>query len=302
LQWRPGTKEEILWNDRCKDRYVCHIMNVRTREKRTVDHPIYSVSPDGRWAVCPDYRRLQDTRPGYGYLGIADPYQDQLAPKESGVFRVDLETGKQELIIPVARIAALPYPRGDLSKAKHWFNHLLVNPDGSRFEFLHRWKAPNERSHTTRMFTANPDGSDLHVIDDCGVTSHFIWRDPHHILAWSRYRKPGGFFLFSDAPQPVVEPVLMTGDGHCTYLPGKEWILCDTYPDGKRNQNPYLYHVATKRQVPLGHFRLPPEYSGEWRCDTHPRISPDGHSVTIDSPHGGQGRQIYLIDIRSIVG
>jgi Tol biopolymer transport system component len=33
----------------------------------------------------------------------------------------------------------------------------------------------------------------------------------------------------------------------------------------------------------------------------HPRFSRDGRSVTIDSPHLG-GRQIYLIDIRGIVG
>jgi hypothetical protein len=47
---------------------------------------------------------------------------------------------------------------------------------------------------------------------------------------------------------------------------------------------------------------LPPEYAGEWRCDLHPRFSPNGRMVTIDSPHGGNGRQIYLIDISGIVG
>ena len=24
---------------------------------------------------------------------------------------------------------------------------------------------------------------------------------------------------------------IMTGNGHCTYLPGNRWILNDTYPD-----------------------------------------------------------------------
>jgi len=66
-------------------------------------------------------------------------------------------------------------------------------------------------------------------------------------------------------------------------------------------QNPYLYEVATGRRVWLGHFYSPPEYKGEWRCDTHPRFSPDGRKVVIDSPHGGNGRQMYLIDISRIV-
>jgi Tol biopolymer transport system component len=94
----------------------------------------------------------------------------------------------------------------------------------------------------------------------------------------------------------------MTRNGHCTYLPGNKWIVNDTYPDVEQNQNVYLYNVATGKTVPLSHFYLPPEYKDEWRCDTHPRFSPDGRSVIIDSPHGGTGRQMYLIDITAIVG
>ena len=39
----------------------------------------------------------------------------------------------------------------------------------------------------------------------------------------------------------------------------------------------------------------------EWRCDLHPRVSPDGRLITIDSPHGGDGRQMYLIDVGTLV-
>ena len=94
----------------------------------------------------------------------------------------------------------------------------------------------------------------------------------------------------------------MTRNGHCTYLPGNEWILNDTYPDKDRKQRVYLYHVATGKTVTLGRFYLPPEYTGQWRCDTHPRFSPDGQSVIIDSPHTAAGRQMHLIDISNIVG
>jgi hypothetical protein len=95
---------------------------------------------------------------------------------------------------------------------------------------------------------------------------------------------------------------VMTQNGHCTYLPDNECILNDTYPDRDRNQNPYLYHVATGRTIPLGHFRAPAEYTGEWRCDTHPRSSPDGKTVAIDAPYKDEGRQLHLIDISGIVG
>ncbi len=304
LQWRPGSASEVLWNDREDGRFVCHILDVFTRKKRTIPHPVYTVSPDGRWGVAPDFRRVNEMRPGYGYAGLPDPNRDVLAPTDSGIFRIDLDTGEQTLVVSIANVAKIPYPRGDISKGKHYFNHLLVSPDGSRFEFLHRWGFPNWKG-ATRMLTAARDGSDIRVVDHSGRTSHFIWRDPSHILAWSWDESHGdGFYLYEDKTGGKVEIVgegVMTKNGHCTYLPGNKWILNDGYPDKDRNQNVYLYEVATKRRVPLGGFYSPPKYRGEWRCDTHPRFSPDGRKVVIDSPHSGEGRQLHLIDISKIV-
>lgn len=306
LQWRPGSQTEVLWNDRLEGRYVCHVLDVKTGRRRTLPHPVYALSPDGRWAVAPDFRRVNDMRPGYGYTGLPDPHKDQVAPQESGIFRVDLDSGAQTLVVSLAAIAKIPYPGGDLSEAKHYFNHLLVSPDGSRLEFLHRWRIPGRSGFGTRMLTAAADGSDVRIVDHSGYTSHFIWRDPQHILAWSRQKSHGdAFYLFEDQTGGNVAIVgrgLMTDNGHCTYLPGNEWILNDTYPLGPgRQQHVYLFHVPTSRLVPLGHFQSPREYSGEWRCDTHPRLSPDGTKVVIDSPHEGNGRQLYLIDLSRVV-
>lgn len=306
LQWRPASKSEIIWNDRSQtlSGFVCHILDVKTGTKRTLPSPIYTISPDGRTAVAPDFRRIQDMRPGYGYVGLPDPYAENPAPKDSGIFRIDLESGKQELIISIADITRFGQIPGDPKQAKHWFNHLLFNTDGSRFIFLHRWRTKGQSGFSTRMLTATPDGTDVRVVDPYGQTSHFIWRDPKHILAWAWHPShDSAFYLYEDSTDKVeiIGRGVMTGNGHCTYLPGNQWILNDTYPDKERKQNVYLYKVATGETIPLGHFHSPPQYTGEWRCDTHPRFSPDGRSVVIDSPHGGNGRQMYLIDIGAIV-
>jgi hypothetical protein len=301
LQWRPGSRTEVLWNDRENGDYVCRHLDITTSRCRTIPHPIYSLSPDGRWAVATDFCRLGDMRPGYGYNGIADPNKEVLAPKDSGMWRIDLESGQQDLIVSLAEMLEVSFSHGDLTKVKHWFNHLLISPDGKRVEFLNRFQAPEAAGgRKTRMLTVAPDGSDLRIVDDNGVTSHFIWRDSQHILAWSRYQPPGGFFLFEDKTGGKAESVLTIADGHCTYLPGNEWILADTYPDKDRNQHPYLYHVSTRRRIVLGHFLSPIAYEGEWRCDTHPLCSPDGRSVLFESPHDGTGRQMYMIDISEI--
>jgi hypothetical protein len=66
LQWLPGSKEEIIWNDRQDGQFVSHIMNVRTRKRRTLPSAIYAVSPDGTWAVVADSEglRICGRRPG----------------------------------------------------------------------------------------------------------------------------------------------------------------------------------------------------------------------------------------------
>lgn len=304
LQWLPGSKTKVIWNDREDGHFVSQILDIQSGKKRTLPASIYALSPDARWAVYPDFRRLNDMRPGYGYAGLPDPNAAVLAPEDAGIWRMDLKTGKSRLLLSFAEATRVPYEGGFSVGAKHWFNHLLVSPDGSRFIFLHRWRGDKEgKGFSTRMFTCDREGKERWVLDPYGKTSHFIWRDPRHVLAWAWHPSHGEkFYLYRDKTDQVevVGPEVMTVNGHCTYLPGNRWILNDTYPDAQRLQNPYLYHVATGKRFPLGHFPAAPEYTGEWRCDNHPRFSPDGTKVVIDSAHEG-GRQLYLIDIRDLV-
>ena len=305
LQWIPGSSSEVIWNDREDGAYVSRILDVQSGAMRTIPSAIYALSPDGAWAVSTDFRRLNDTRPGYGYVGIPDPNSGVLAPDDVGIWKVDLATGERELLMSVADAAAIPNPHSETAGMKHYFNHLLVSPDGSRLIFLHRWRAADGRGRFgTRMFTVGSDGSEPYVLDPYGKTSHFIWRDPETVLAWAWHpTHEDKFYLYRDRTEEteVIGPEVMPLNGHCTYLPGNAWILNDTYPDEDRLQHPYLYEVSSGRRVPLGHFYSPVEYQGEWRCDTHPRFSPDGTKVVIDSPHNGEGRQLHLIDISGIV-
>ena len=301
LQWRPGSDKQIIWNDRQNDQLVSHLLDVNSGDKHTLPQSVYTLSPDGQSAIGIDFRRVNDMRPGYGYAGIPDPYQDQLAPADSGIYYLDLNTGNHRQIISLADVAQIPYPNGDISSAKHYFNHLLFRPDGSRFIFLHRWRFGQGRFHT-RMLTAAVDGTDIRIIDDSGRTSHFIWRDEEHILAWSWHSSyQDKFYLFGDGngQVEVCGPQVMVENGHCSYLPDRDWVLNDTYPAGKSYQELYLYHCPSNQKISLTDFPALSSYSGEWSCDLHPRFSPDGRWVTVDSAHQ-DGRQIYLVDLAQV--
>lgn len=296
LQWRPGSDREVIWNDRAGGRFVCRILDVETGKIRTLAHPVYHVSADGRRALGADFGRINDMRPGYGYAGIPDPHRDHPAPAESGIYSLDLDSGHHAFLISLAEIVKIPYEDAHPGN-KHYFNHIEWNPDGTRFLFLHRWRPEGKRGFRTRMFTADAEGQEIRLVTDEPAISHYTWRDAEHILIHR-----GGYRLYRDDGSGEGELLLKAPNGHQTFLPGKEWILTDTYPIGKeREMELYLFHLPTRTRVTVGRFHLPPEYRGEYRVDLHPRISPEGTTVVVDSAHEGHGRQLYLIEIGEIV-
>jgi hypothetical protein len=318
LQWLPGHDSKVIWNDRVDGRFVSHILDVRSGEKRTLPSPIYAVGPGGKEAVSCDFSRVADCRPGYGYAGIRDTHFDDMAPRETGITHVNLETGESRLIISHHQLATTGEVIQNEKESKHHAYHLLVSPGGKRFILLHRWTQP-KGGHLTRLITAGLDGSDLRVVIPNGYASHFIWRDDDHILSQAKGwlgNDQWGNFLFQDKHAGVLGEVgkgTLDPGGHFSYFTNKDWLVSDTYPKGpERHQTPHLYQISTNRRIDLGHFASPKEYTGEWRVDTHPRISSTERWVCIDSPHGvetqggtakvGTGRQLHLIDIEGLMG
>src|SRR6185436_7499906 len=97
-------KSEVIWNDREDGRFISRILDVKTQKVRVLPSPVYALTPDGKIALSVDFSRLNDVRAGYGYVGIADPNFNELAPEKTGVFRVDTSTGETQMLFSVAEI------------------------------------------------------------------------------------------------------------------------------------------------------------------------------------------------------
>lgn len=309
LQWRPGSENEVLWNDLVDNQFVCHILNVETMKKRTIDSPIYTVSPNGEFGLTLDFERIQDVRAGYGYGGVSDINKEILAPEDAGIYKVSLNDGSKQLIVSIKEIADIPYPLENLDSHKHYFNHIDIAPDGKRFAFLHRWVTSNEKAARisplgTRFITSSVDGSVIHIINDSRMTSHFCWKNEKQILAWANRPEIGNhFYLFDDAQKQkykVIGKDILKTDGHCRYLQNQDWIINDTYPDENRQIELYLFNTKTNQKIVLGKFYSDPEYSGEWRVDLHPRQSRDSKKIIIDCVLGESGRQLLMLDISEL--
>ncbi len=311
LHWLPKAptaspdEQEIVFNERvdAESRFGSVVLNPFTGKRRSLPRPIYCLRPDGKQALSVNFARIAHTRPGYGYEGIPDRGFDVLAPEDDGIWSMDMTTGETLRITSIREMTKLS-PKPDFPDGKHWFNHLQYNTDGSRFIFLHRWGRDGGVRWGTRMLTANPDGTDVRIIADDGMTSHFDWRDPAHILAWARQNERGDHYYLFDARTGDAELVggdVLTTDGHCSYSPNREWVLTDTYPDKTHHRTLILYHPKTDTRVDIGRFYSPPEVTGPFRCDLHPRWSRDGRSVCVDSAHESM-RGMYVASVADVVG
>ncbi len=329
-QWAPVAADRlIVYNDRQDERLVSVLFDTRTRERRVMPLPVYAVSPDGQYALSVSFARVR-----YYYPGIADPWGDDPIPKEDGIYWMDLTTGAYHLILTYTQVAAFD-PMPAMGSGKHWIEHLMINPDSSRFLFLHRFPLA-DGGFCSRLLTANPDGSDLCVLAD-GMVSHLCWRDSRQVLAWSRrsnlvrrarhrglFARPffrwalawarqqergwirqrvigDSFLLFTDRTRQV-EPVgvgVLAEDGHCSYSPDRQWILTDTYPDQNHKRTLILYDPNARRRFDIGKYHSP-ILQGPMRCDLHPRWNREGTKVCIDSMHEGS-RQIYVTEVGKIV-
>lgn len=300
LQWVPNARNLIIHNDRIGDRFVSKMIDVKTRHTRVLPRPIYTLSNDGQKALSLNFSRLAVTRPGYGYNGLLDWRHDELHPADDGIYIMDLETGDHRLIVSLDELAHID-PEESMRGVKHWFNHLLFNPTGKRFIFLHRWHAEDGRSFITRLCTANADGSDLFV-SSLKRASHFIWYDDSHILVWGVGPEGPGYYIIEDRTDKmeIMGKDVLTRDGHCTVSPDQEWILTDEYPDRDNYRTLILYKPSDNLRVDIGYFYSPPELAGEIRCDLHPKWSRSGMYVCIDSAHEGT-RQMYILDVTPVI-
>ncbi len=300
LQWMPGDRREIIWNDREGDgadaRFVARILDVGTRQLRTIDSPIYTLAPDGESALSIDFSRLQRSRPTYGYLGVNDPSEGVLAPSDNGVFAVDLASGESRLILSIAEVVGFGRSSSYKADAEHYLEMVQFNPSGTRFVVFERWVDGALRS---RVLTANADGSDLFLLSSAsGNLSHVAWLDDANLTIFATAY--GGYAMFEDRRGYTSTLLEASRDGHEWFIAGGEWMVSDTYGDDQNIQHPFLYHIPTEMTFALAHLMAEDTFEGKLRCDNHPRVSRDGRKIVIDSAHR-QGRQMYMLDIGAIL-
>lgn len=264
--------------------------------------PIQAVHPKKPEFITINYRRLFKLRPDYGYNIDIENFTSDQALGEDGIWLTHLEDVSSKLIISLSQLSQ-EYPVPEMNRATHKVNHVIYSPDGSRFVFLYRFIGP--KGKFSRLYTARPDGSNLRLLLNHRMVSHYHWQDNNHILVWGRTEEKGDGYYLINAGTGVIKTfgqgrIDFFGDGHCSYSPDRRYVVTDTYPDKARNQRLILFDTHSHKYIVLGCFFSPWKFINAYRCDLHPRWCPDGKWISIDSAHEGK-RRTYFLNISKII-
>lgn len=304
LQWNPGAPgDEVIYNVRHGDEYKCIVKNLRSGAEKILEKPLANVDPTGRYGLSINFDRMFDFRPGYGYAGRTDLFLNDNAPKEDGIFLVDMQNGKSKLIISIEEICEmLNKNNSPVGKGKVLINHINFNTSGTRFVFLARNFPSGGNTWGTAVMTANYDGSELYLLSDHTYASHYHWKDSEDLLIHANNTQGAQLYIFKDKTQEVqvVNADYFLKDGHCSYSPDRQWILYDSYPDSEGYRHLYLYNVAQNKGLTLASLYSPEVITTDIRCDLHPRWNNAGTAISFDSTHENH-RYIYTANLADVM-
>lgn len=298
LEWNPSNPEEVVYNIYRDGTYGAVIRNIYTGKERTAERPLANVSPDGKWGLSINMNRVYDFRPGYGYCNQEDIWKGVNAPKEDGVFLVDMESGRAKQIITYEQLEGIfNQEEGCIKSRKIVINHITFNQESSRFLFLVRYFPEPGGMWKTGLGTSDLDGN-IYMLRPYTYASHYFWGKKGFLMLYGDCGEGEGLYVMRDQTQDytLYDKEMFHEDIHCSYSPDEEWILGDGYQDELLYRPVYLYHVKSKRGMVIGRFFSPHLSNTDIRCDLHCRWNPDGRSASFDSIHEGR-RGVYLMDL-----
>jgi hypothetical protein len=299
LQWLPGKEDEfIIYNKLVNSSYGCCIQNVKnTKIIKIYENPIYDIDKTGQWGLSLNFSRLQRLRPGYGYTNLPDKTIGKLCPGDDGIWLIEMESGKKELIFSLDFLANFE-TLTTMKRAEHYINHISISPSCEKFMFFHLW-VKDHRLYN-RLIISRLDMPSPVILLDEGTVSHYTWKSKDKLLVTVNFdHKPSAYILFNTKTEEkkFVGDGYLIVDGHPSYSPNGELLLTDTYPDKYGEQHLLLFSHNFKIKE-LSKFFSPYRLKGETRCDLHPRWDRYGRYICFDSAHSGK-RALYLMKLNS---
>lgn len=281
-QWLPFSNDTIIHNDFLDGRFVSIVRKITQNTlTRIYDYPFYAMHKSGGEALSLDFARLHRFRRGYGYHNMKPHLAP--APADEGLWRMDMDSGTRELLVSLEQLAAFE-PQQEMHGAFHYINHLQWAPDGKTIVFFHLWYRDGQKK-ASRFMILSEDG-ELSTFGPTIRPSHTGWsKGGQLLLTGIRSERQELYHLYRHLDRGKAISIDIRVDGHPDFIT-EDTFLSDTYPDKHGHQSLYISDLKGKRET-IASFYLPPDYTGEMRCDLHPRLSPDNKFCAVDVVKNG---------------
>jgi hypothetical protein len=283
LQW-IGNSNEFIYNDYNGKHHVARIQNTDGKIVGEIQKPVSAVSPDGKYALSYSFTRLRKYATAYGYANGDNDSDIQKCPNSEYLSLINLKSDKVTNLYNLEDIINIAH-ESSMTDAYHYFTHCLFNPSSDRFVFFHRWINKHNQVKT-RMMSSDINGSEIYIFPTSGMVSHIAWQDNDTILAYAATKLGDQYYLFKDLTdrfQPLNKDEF-SEDGHPQYS-GDGIIVTDTYPKRDRLQSLIIYDPKKELHAEIAKLKAPFSFTGDVRCDLHPRWDRNSEVICFDSAH-----------------
>lgn len=294
LRWDKQNEDYVYYNTLKENKFISLKKNIFNGQLID-EYPLsfYDISNDNKFGVTLDFTRLQRLRPGYGYSNFKDKSLNDKAPMNNGISMYNFITKKEKLLVSLFEISNIK-PDDSMTNAEHYFNHLSFSPKSNYFLFFHLWF--NNKKRYSRLFIYDMVSTKYYLISK-NIVSHYSWRTENELLI-TETDKEGFKYRIYDLKNninSIIGKNILTQDGHPSFS-SYENIITDTYPNIFGKQKLISYDLSNQKIKQLASLYSPPEYSGEHKCDLHPRLSNKNNKICVDSSLAGK-REIFIFNI-----
>jgi Tol biopolymer transport system component len=145
-------------------------------------------------------------------------------------------------------------------------------------------------------------GNNVNVLTNSSMVSHYCWINSNQIVVYMRDFELGENYYLLDVLSGnrnliSINVIKNLGDGHPSFF--SNFLFLIHIPNKARMAMLYLYNINNCSLQIIGEFFFTLKFSGESRCDLHPRWSQNDKSIFIDTVYSGK-RKLINIKIDSL--
>ena len=299
------TDRFLYFNDKRDDLPVGVRLDLATGQAAYLDGPVWQIHPDETFAISTCLIRGRLTQSGYGVTVRPEHQWVNAVPAaaDDGLYRVELATGRQTLLVKLTDVWEVLPDRDDLEGAVLYAFHCKFNPPGDRILLVVRARFGDGR-FLPILTACRADGSGLRAI-----VGHRLWRRGGHHPIWHPNGRQvlmnltpgdqGMRFCLIDAETGELE--VLTGDppgsGHPSISPDQRCLLTDDTREagGVRTAAIRLVDLVRGSWRDLCRAESPAVGGSPLRRDAHPVWDRAGRRVCFLAAPSGK-RQLFIAD------